>query len=497
MAGLGGLISGIGTGIDAYQAQAQKSLQRQQAIRQLAMQESQWQQTQQQIKQKLGADNASANYLTGALPGAQPMQGGAGPGAPQPPAPPPQTGQPPMPGQPSVPMMQPGQRAQMPPQPQQGGIPGAQPMQPPPAPPQAPPAPPGASGAPQGMQPPQQAEDQATTMLKRIAMNIKNANPGIDPPTLMQAVNQSVEMMKGVQPELKQQMTEMLAGVKQQMAEQGLQMRQQGLDMRERQGDANMGIRQQLLDIQKDRLRDSEKKTAAGTFTPESADLMASLAERGVSLPAGMRSKEQQIRTFQGLLDRNPGKTPDEIADGIKAGQIEFGAQKKETQTAAGIAGKVQTFANELDRNLPLLRAASSAVPRGNWVPLTRLVQSADSSISDPKLKTLKGYINSTLNAYDALAARGGTDKDKRAENRATLLSADGPEAFEAQLKVFENEAKIAKDSAYEATKSPELGDRSGAGAGGATAPAGSAPTATDAKGNTVTWNGTAWVPVK
>lgn len=192
-------------------------------------------------------------------------------------------------------------------------------------------------------------------------------------------------------------------------------------------------------------------------FTPRSGSLMATFAQEGVNLPAGLRSKDQMARTFQGLIDNNPGKSDEEIAEMVKKGQIEFGAQKKETQVAAGIAGKVQVFANELDKNLPLLRKASAAVPRGNWMDLTTLLQTEDRHLSDPNLKELKGRINATLNAYDALAARGGTDAVKRAENRATLLSADGPEAFERQLKVFESEAQIAKESAYEATKSPEL----------------------------------------
>ena len=205
---------------------------------------------------------------------------------------------------------------------------------------------------------------------------------------------------------------------------------------------------------------------AGGEFTPKMGELMAATAEQGVSLPTGFRSKAQQIQLYQGLLDRNPDKTPDQIATMLKTGQIEFGAQKKETQTAAGIAGKVQVFANELDKNLPLLRQAAKDVPRGNWTDLTKLLQTGDEHISDPKLKTLKGYLNSTMQAYDGLGSRGGMDKDKREASRKLLLASDGPEAFEAQLKVFENEAKIAKASAYEATKSPELADPSGKAAG-------------------------------
>ena len=55
------------------------------------------------------------------------------------------------------------------------------------------------------------------------------------------------------------------------------------------------------------------------------------------------------------------------------------------------------------------------------------------------------------------LAARGGTDMDKRAEVRALLTSADGPEALAAQLDSFMQEAAAAHRAAVKATKVPEL----------------------------------------
>lgn len=203
------------------------------------------------------------------------------------------------------------------------------------------------------------------------------------------------------------------------------------------------------------------KTKASGTqsFTPEMGSLMAALAEKGVSLPTGLRSKAQQIELYQGLIDRNPGKAPDEIADLVKKGQIELGAQKKETTTAAGVAGKVEVAQNELKQFIPLVEGASAKVPRGAWVPLSKLVQMADSSISDPNLKQLKIYVNSTLNAYDQLASRGGTDKDKRAAAHELLLSADGPEAMKAALDAFGKEAEAARIAAVTATKVPELAD--------------------------------------
>lgn len=195
----------------------------------------------------------------------------------------------------------------------------------------------------------------------------------------------------------------------------------------------------------------------SASFDPADGELMAALAERGVSIPAGFRSKDQQAALYRGLRDRNKDKTPDEIAEGIAKGQIEFGAQKKETQTAAGQAGKVEVAQNELENFIPLVREAAAEVPRGRFMPLTRLMQSADTELSDPKLKALKIRINSVLNAYDQLAARGGTDAEKRKEARSLITSADSPAALEAGLKSFELEAKAAHDAAVKATRVPEL----------------------------------------
>ncbi len=200
-----------------------------------------------------------------------------------------------------------------------------------------------------------------------------------------------------------------------------------------------------------------ENRRAAGAFNDDEAALMGALAERGVSLPVGLRSRDQQKALYQGILARNPGKSPDEIADLIKKGQIEIGAQKKETQTAAAVAGRVEVAQNEIEEFVPLVRDAALRVPRSNFVPLNRLLQTADSSISDPNLKVLKGRINALLNAYDMLAARGGTDMEKRKEVRALLTSADGPEALEAQLNSFMQEAAAAHRAAVRATKVPEL----------------------------------------
>ncbi len=197
-------------------------------------------------------------------------------------------------------------------------------------------------------------------------------------------------------------------------------------------------------------------------FTDEMGNLMAAISERGISLPTGFRSKAQQVQLYKGLLARNPDKSPEEIANLLATGQIDFGAQKKETQIAAGIAGRISYAQNELQETIPLVRQASSLVPRTSFVPLNKLMQMGEDSISDPNLRELKIYINSVLNAYDVLSARGGTDMAKRAATRSLLLSADGPEALEAGLKAFQNEAAAAARAAEKSVHLPKPGSNNG-----------------------------------
>ena len=207
----------------------------------------------------------------------------------------------------------------------------------------------------------------------------------------------------------------------------------------EAQAQERIGIDKQKLDLQKQGFGDPD--------SPES-QLLGALAERGVSLPAGLRSKQQQQATVHSLIARNPGLSVDEIADKVKSGQLSFGAEKKETTTAAGIAGRVSVGENELIDFAPKALAISDKVPRGNFVPFNKLRQMGEANISDPDLKELYGRTNAILNAYDVVAARGGTDKDKRAENRKNLETADSPAAYRRAVETMLDEAKTAKGAA-------------------------------------------------
>jgi hypothetical protein len=209
----------------------------------------------------------------------------------------------------------------------------------------------------------------------------------------------------------------------------------------------------------------AKKDTPAGartSFAGSRAELLAALAARGVSLPAGLRSQAQMGATLDGLTAKFAQNTPDEIADKIATGQIDFGAAKKETQISAGQAGKVAVAVNELSTFGDQVLEASKAIPRGSFIPLNKLMQMTDAQISDPALINYKVKMQSLNNAYDQLAARGGTDADKRAHVHALFNTATSQEGVDALVKALKDEGRAAKEAADKATKTDKYGPRDG-----------------------------------
>jgi hypothetical protein len=254
----------------------------------------------------------------------------------------------------------------------------------------------------------------------------------------------------------------------------------------ERQGGQRVGQGQERIDITRQKAEEAHK-----TFGGENGDLAAELAIRGVSLPAGFRSKSQQVELLEGLRRNNKDLSLPELAEKIASGQLSFANAKVEGRAAAGVAGKVTYAEHEIEQTIPLLREASANLPRGQFVPWNKLQQMGQAADSDPKLKEFKAYMTSLSNAYDMLSARGGTDAEKRAHNRELFNTADSPEALEGVLKAVQNEAQASGRAADESMRDAANRNRStkDPGATPAAGGAGGAPTQVlrfDSKGNPI-----------
>ncbi len=193
-------------------------------------------------------------------------------------------------------------------------------------------------------------------------------------------------------------------------------------------------------------------KLSANGFSQAQGDVLGSLAAHGISLPAGLRSKEQIRSTVQALIDANPDKSPDDIAQLVGNGQINFKSDTKAATVAAGQEGKLSTAVNELGPAGDLVMKYSSLVPRGNFVPANKLIQMADSSISDPNLIRLKAALTQLHNAYNVVGGRGGSDAAARHHVDDLFASANGPEGMQALVDAIKSEGDIAKGAAAQAS---------------------------------------------
>lgn len=224
-------------------------------------------------------------------------------------------------------------------------------------------------------------------------------------------------------------------------------------------------------------------------FDDRQSELLAALADRNVSLPAGLRSQAQIAATINGLFAKHPDLTADQIADGIKSGKLKLTAETKGAQTAGTQIGKVALASNELDTFGDQTLAASKDLPRGKFVPYNQLKQWADAKISDPKLLMFKAKMQALENAYNQLAARSGTDVDKRQHIHELFNAANSQEAVDTLVTALKQEAAGARDAAdrtiaeTSGTSIPGAGGQQSPGAGAAAAPASPGVSAAPASG--------------
>lgn len=264
-----------------------------------------------------------------------------------------------------------------------------------------------------------------------------------------------------------------------------------------------------------DRVAEATAKLKSQGYDDQESQLLAALADANVSLPAGLRSQQQIKSTVDGLLKRHPEMTMDQIAEGIKSGKLKLAAETKAAQTAGGQIGKVSLATNELDTFGDQVLDASKGVPRGTFVPYSELRQKADTAISDPNLLRFKTKMQALENAYNQLAARSGTDVEKRAHIHELFNTANSDEAVQTLVKAVKEEAQGARAAADQtigevsgtaipgAAGAPAPGAapvapaaRPGQGTSGPVAPA-NAPTAVGPGGHTIVYNGQAWVDAK
>lgn len=148
-----------------------------------------------------------------------------------------------------------------------------------------------------------------------------------------------------------------------------------------------------------------------------------------------------KVRALVAQKAREQGLDPSDILNkiaiqsGNTATQRTFG-----TQTA-----KMAINATEAQGAIELGRAASNAVPRGNWVPVNKAIQAYQSGTSDPALAKFGAANLAIINTYARAISPTGVPTVNDKQHAEHLLStATGQAAYNAVLDQMNEEIKIA-----------------------------------------------------
>jgi len=223
----------------------------------------------------------------------------------------------------------------------------------------------------------------------------------------------------------------------------------------------------------------------AKNFAPDESQLMGALAEQGVSLPAGLRSREQMKSTFRGLLDRNPGKTPDQVADLVRTGQLDFNGAKKSTAQLMTQAASANVQASKLEKDFAQIEPLVAKLPDAPNV-VNRALVGLKNNLSfggDKDSAQLVLYMREAATEYAKLSS-GSTGSAAPAEGNIKDAVEIFHKAFteggyqglkEAMIKSAQNK----RDAVQEGLKAASA---RGAGVGKDTPPTSTAPTGADGK---------------
>jgi|SRR5580765_6660310 len=480
MAGLGGMpyfIKYQGELQDQQRAQQLAAIQQQQSQQQQVLFQQQQQDRQRQAQAQAAVGNALPQMF--APPPQQPQQAPAqAMGVPPP--------QPPMPGQPSQPMQQmppPPQQPQgldlsrVPPQMQQqlmrqnpqAFARGAQqfqqtsqPQQPPPyqamptTPPAQPQGPQAIGAPPQPAQPPAPPQGQMTLegAVKTLqAQGLQGADLMVGLQHLMPMLDaQSKAQAAAAQQQFNQQIkVEQLK-----TAHDNLEERKREADQRAEDRSLDRAQRAQAhadsIGIQRESIALRKQTLAAGGDAAFSKDDLKFLAEQQL---AGDNSVYQNLgRGVQGAknvvnLRKEVVKMANERgmsgAD-IAAANVGYMGEKAAARTAGVKATNVELAAAEAQKTFPLVREASAALPRSEFVPANRALQAAQTNTGDPRVIALGTAINTAVNAYSRAISPSGTPTQTDKEHARELMStANTPEQLNAVLKMMEKEMSAAR----------------------------------------------------
>jgi len=210
------------------------------------------------------------------------------------------------------------------------------------------------------------------------------------------------------------------------------------------------GVRTPGKDVAKSMTPDEKAKIdlqKSGGLSDDTKDFLADRILNGekVSSVAGNLGRGAQgAADLRDIQNRVVARARDR---GISAEQLggitqDFSAAGRTLTELGAREGKIAPRVQEAVNFANIAKDASAAVPRGSFLPWTKLSQMSDTQLNDPALAKLKAATVSLINAY-AAAVGGGQIHVHDQEQAGKLLSAaQSPEAYNAVVDQLLTEAQ-------------------------------------------------------
>jgi hypothetical protein len=221
------------------------------------------------------------------------------------------------------------------------------------------------------------------------------------------------------------------------------------VDDKLRKTDIDAAYKQGELLIRQRAMEAKEKQLAQMAGTPKNAALLAAFARIGVSLPQGLRSQKILQETLSGLIDKYPDKTPDEIAQMVKSGQIDMRVSTTEASKLATREAAIAPVEKSINQPGGFLEQAEKAINDVNFPPLKKeaeLKRYKMEQTGDPKLSAYETRVTELRQEYAIVLAKGGLTSDaSRAEAARVVPEIITPAQFKEIKKAIYQGIETAK----------------------------------------------------
>ena len=206
--------------------------------------------------------------------------------------------------------------------------------------------------------------------------------------------------------------------------------------------------REKLLDesLIAEREAAAAKKTTATSLTDEAKRTAAEQFLLGNTRVLTNLSREAKAEILNSLPDiaKEKGMSQEDIV----AAQQKFIADSAEARTLGSMTARTAAPAAEAQLFGQYAKELSKTVPRGKFVPVTKLIQTTEENISDPNLLAFRAATNTFINEYSrAITPVGSTTDSARKKAFGLLSTATSQEAFDRVVDVMNKEMEYAQEA--------------------------------------------------